>query len=55
MQKLMLEVDDLKAKNDHLSTEICRLIEVDQELVKAKAIIKNAEDELANKEIAVIS
>ena len=51
----MLEINDLKSKNDHLSIEVVRLIEVDQELAKAKEAIKHAEEELATKEFMVIS
>ena len=52
-EHLMFEINDLKSKNDHLSGEISRLIEVDQELAKAKETIKQAEDELATKEFMV--
>ena len=50
---LMFEISDLKSKNDYLSGEILRLIEVDRELAKAKETIKHAEDELATKEFMV--
>ena len=47
----MLEINDLKSKNDHLFTEYSR---VDQELAKAIEAIKHAEDELVTKEFMVI-
>ena len=48
----MLEINDLKSKNDNLSIEVGRLF---QELAKAKEAIKHAEEELATKEFMVIS
>ena len=54
-KQLILEINDLKAKNDHLLVEVGRLIEVDRELAKAKKAVKHAEDELATKEYMVIS
>ena len=51
----MIEINDLKSKNDRLSIEVGRLIKVDQELAKAEEVIKHAEEELATKEFLVIS
>jgi len=56
-EQLLLEVDSLRSGNRDLSVEVARLIEVDQELVKAKEKIReiqqHAEDEVAAKEFLV--
>ena len=50
---LIAEVYQLKSSNHRLSLEIDRLIKVDQELVKTQEALKNANNELATKEILV--
>ena len=56
-EQLSLEVDALRSANCNLSGEVARLIEVEQELIKAeekiKEIKKQTEEELATKEILV--
>ena len=52
-ERLALESDTMNLKNHNLKGEIVRLIEVDQELVKAKQKLVEAENELATKEFQV--
>jgi len=56
-EQLLFEVDALRSANRNLSEKVARLIQVEQELIKAeekiKEIEKHAEDELTTKEILV--